>query len=310
MLPIELEPFEDESALGWCLRCVTTNKTNLHWLRRVSGIPETHHLRSEHAKSIAHVLQCSMPWLECRLAARWRIHGRTRLIWFQHEIWASNHLRGAWPQLCPLCIHASNYCKSSWELSSLSICPIHQCSLIDECGTCGDRLRWDRPAIDICRCGKAFQPTSESVEPDAVELGEILTLASLGHTAYIPSPRLPAFLAGMSLGGIQTLIDALGLIERPYQVVPPSLRRKARRTSDWYSIVSRALEQLACFRAEGVSGFNPKTFDQVSLAKLADRAVTSTDSQVASLLLDAAGQGAYAAGGWHERQMPLFGDRA
>lgn len=143
-----------------------------------------------------------------------------------------------------------------------------------------------------------------------MELGERLTLALLGKPAYIPSPKLPDFLAGMSLGGIQTLIDALGLIERPYQVVPPSLRRKGRRTTDWRSIASRALVQLARFRAEGVSGFNPEVFDQVSLAKLADRAVTSTDSQVARLLLDVAGQDAYAAGGWRERQMSLFGDRA
>lgn len=284
-LPITHEPHDAESAMGYCLRCVAANGTNLHWLRRAAGVPAAHMFTSDHARALAWVLQCSESWLEAELGKARRMNGITRWFGVGQEVFSSNHLRGRWPQLCPACVHLQGYCERAWELSTMTICPRHQCELIDECRFCRARLRWDRPSVDTCQCGRAFQLVAiEPVEDTkAIEFCELLDAAldCPSFAATAPLSALPGFLRGMSLGGLQSLVDILGALEHQLQVVHASRRRRALRTRNWAVVVRRALDCLGQAHLSGPDWPSGVAMDEAALVRLLDRATCPVDLRVA-----------------------------
>jgi TniQ len=290
-LPIALEPHDSESGMGYCLRCVQANGTNLHWLRRAAGVPEGHVFRSYHAPALATVLQCSESWLETALGSTCRMAHITRWFGFGQEVFFSNHFRGSRPQLCPRCVHLQGYCERAWELSTVTICPTHRCELIDECRFCQARLRWDRPSVDTCQCGRAFQLGEVEVMDgaSASEFCYLLNAAadlSLGRGTVSPF-TLPAFLRDMSLGGLQSLVDILGTLEHPLQPSRASRMRKALRTCDWAAVVRRALNSLELTRLCGSGWPTGLAIDEAALARLVNRASSPVDLSIALSLLPA-----------------------
>lgn len=287
-LPITHEPHDAESAMGYCLRCVVANGTNLHWLRRASGVPAIHMFTSDHAPALAWVLQCSESWLESRLGSTRRMSGTTRWFGAGQEVFSSNHLRRRWPQLCPACVHVQGYCDRGWELSTMTICPKHWCELIDECQFCRARLRWDRPSIDTCNCGRAFQlePIEHTGDTKVIEFCELLNMAlgSRSYAATVSLTALPSFLRGMSLGGLQSLVDILGAFEHQFQTAHGSRRRRALRTCDWAIVVRRALNCLAETRFFDPACPLRAAIDESALMQLMDRTTSSVDFRVALTL--------------------------
>ncbi|WP_180976855.1 TniQ family protein [Fischerella thermalis] len=56
-------------------------------------------------------------------------------------------------KLCPICLRSAPYCRSVWDLSFITTCPLHYCLLIDFCPQCGKEIKWSRPRVTICKCG-------------------------------------------------------------------------------------------------------------------------------------------------------------
>ncbi len=56
-------------------------------------------------------------------------------------------------KLCPICLRSAFYCRSIWDLSLITTCPLHYCLLIDYCPQCSKDIKWSRPRIAICKCG-------------------------------------------------------------------------------------------------------------------------------------------------------------
>lgn len=54
-------------------------------------------------------------------------------------------------RICPACLHAQGYLKQLWEFSAITICPIHDCYLIDSCLKCRGLLVWKRSKIGTCK---------------------------------------------------------------------------------------------------------------------------------------------------------------
>jgi len=139
--------------------------------------------------------------------------------------------------------------------------------------------------VDTCQCGHAFQLAAiASVEDTkAIEFCELLdiTLGLSSHAAPGPFSALPDFLRGMSLGGLQSLIDVLGTLEHQLQAVHPSRRRRALRTRDWAVVVQRALNRLAPTRLCEPDWPSGEAMDEAALVRLVDRTASSVDLRVA-----------------------------
>lgn len=56
-------------------------------------------------------------------------------------------------KICSDCLIENIYHRHQWEITSYSICEIHQIFLIDQCGVCKRRLDWFSGALSQCSCG-------------------------------------------------------------------------------------------------------------------------------------------------------------
>jgi hypothetical protein len=57
------------------------------------------------------------------------------------------------PKVCVRCLPESGYCRRIWDCSLVTVCPIHECLLLDTCPKCKRRLKAIRNRLSICACG-------------------------------------------------------------------------------------------------------------------------------------------------------------
>jgi TniQ len=287
-LPIVLEPKNDESAMGYILRCAQTNGVNLHWLRRSIGMPDVGLFSRRQSRALAWLLQCSESWLMSGLPSEFKDENGVNIWWLNQKFTYKRYIKRQWPQLCPACVHLDGYCHQIWDLSLSTVCSIHQCKLIDECLTCHSRLRWDRPSIDICNCGYGFQPDSNmsAVDSDALELTNLLKnlISDVLSTRFVERDELPQFIQNMSINGVLMLMDILGRLTFNYQVVSTSRSTKSLRTHEWHEIAQRALSRLQILNDPKSQGALSAVLDEVVLKQMLKISTHAVDVQVAELL--------------------------
>ncbi|HXQ38084.1 MAG TPA: TniQ family protein [Anaerolineales bacterium] len=73
------------------------------------------------------------------------------------------------PKVCVKCLNESGYCRQIWECSLVSVCPIHECLLLDTCPKCKRRLKAIRNRLSICVCGCDWR----ELQPDVKREHEI-----------------------------------------------------------------------------------------------------------------------------------------
>ena len=62
----------------------------------------------------------------------------------------SDYIRLDHPRICPACIEENGLALALWDISAITVCPIHHIALFDHCPECNTRLRWNRPAVHQC----------------------------------------------------------------------------------------------------------------------------------------------------------------
>ncbi len=255
-LPLICEPAPGESGLGYCLRSVCRNGLNLHWLRQAAGIGYRKHLDGRYAAPLSWILQCQKSWLVDALP-RYTTRDATKTwLYCGHAFRSYNHLRIRCPQICPRCIHEDGFCRAVWELAPITVCLRHECALVDACSRCGAPLRWDRPAIDICNCGRPFGSRAhQRPAPALLEVTGFMEATFNRRDAAGLAPRqLPSFLGGLSLHGLLSLIHAFGVLEGDFSPASPASQTKVFETSEWSSIVLRVLGRLEWAGDSAVDG--------------------------------------------------------
>ncbi|MDH6374319.1 hypothetical protein M2444_006169 [Paenibacillus sp. PastF-3] len=65
-------------------------------------------------------------------------------------------------KVCPKCLHENGYHKKIWGISLVTICPIHNCLLIDTCFKCKKILSVYSKKLLFCNCG--FNLTNSPIE--------------------------------------------------------------------------------------------------------------------------------------------------
>jgi len=57
------------------------------------------------------------------------------------------------PKVCVQCLAEFGYCRRVWDCSLITVCPIHECLLVDTCPKCKRRLKAIRNRLSVCICG-------------------------------------------------------------------------------------------------------------------------------------------------------------
>lgn len=97
-------------------------------------------------------------------------------------------IRLRYPKICPECLRETGYIRKLWELSPVTICPLHRCMLLDECPGCGERISWCRPQIDRCRCDFGWREYKSLL----VEDGELQVTRQIYLLCAQPLPLSPS----------------------------------------------------------------------------------------------------------------------
>ena len=70
------------------------------------------------------------------------------------------------PKVCVKCLNESGYCRRIWDCSLVTVCPIHECRLLDTCPKCKRRLRPIRNRLVVCACGCNWSELQPDLRPE------------------------------------------------------------------------------------------------------------------------------------------------
>jgi len=74
-------------------------------------------------------------------------------------------------RICPACLREHGYVRRVWELTLVTICPLHKCLLVDECPKCYRSIPFLRPRLNFCRSGHNLRNIeAASVKENEMEL--------------------------------------------------------------------------------------------------------------------------------------------
>jgi len=288
-LVIRPDPFPDESGLGFCLRASSRNGTDLFGLRRLLGVKETTQFKRADAAAMARVLHVDAGWLQQGLQETHRLHAGQQ-NYFGHRMYAFNHLRTRWPQVCAKCIHQYGYCRAVWDLSLSTVCVEHGCTLTTCCGQCRQALRWNRPSIDVGHCGHYIKhgPNQLSITDDLMRWQCFVEakFTSGRSLQEAPAADWQNMLQPMTLGGAFMVVAAFGVTEKPLMPIRSGMALKKMSPTDWQVIIKRALDRLCVLESLGTGEPLSSLVAEPFLMRLLDGHASTADQQTAWRCLD------------------------
>lgn len=214
-LPIEVAPHVEESAYGFMLRVLAANGAHPRELLALTRGSTRRQLAPGDAPLFSELTGIGERWFDDRIPREIRGDRWIEIDVFGNR-WRSDwSMRGQYCQVCPRCLLESGYARLEWDLTAYVACVIHRELLVDRCGACGRALLPNRPAVDICSCGRFIDcpPTVRAeVSADILNWCDWLSRAVLAALADRLNPRTTPILSlqGLSVDGAYRMIVALG----------------------------------------------------------------------------------------------------
>jgi hypothetical protein len=245
------EPAADESAISLMIRSLSINSSSMREVLELVYGHSRRHIHAEAAPVFSRLTGTPLAWFERRLPtfvgqARWR-----QVTLFGHtwrDEWA---LRGTHQQICLQCVTDHGYGRAEWDLTAYTACHTHGSILLDHCEDCGRGISPDRPAIDVCSCGRYLRSFTRDAHPSVVAWSDLVARQVKSENALIEGCDLQLLepLHGMTLDGAYRVLLAFGgghqaLTGRLLTGVAPWLR-----TADLHDLLAASLRRMP----------NPKT---------------------------------------------------
>lgn len=278
--------------MSFLLRNAVANGLSLHALRDLAGAAALRTIWAADAGGFAALLGVPLHTLEPLLVRKGRHMGDPAYVLHGQVFLRKKLLRLTKPQICTLCVHRFGYCRAMWDCRLYTVCHLHKMPLTDRCKSCGQALNWFRPAVDVCRCGMYFAPKDEQYVSETCAEFAVATRISRYFAAdgdRISGDAggvLPSWIDDLSLDGLCTLIQAMGAMTKPHQVVVNGSLAKGDHTF-WRAVCSRAWRHLeGCSVSVNSAELMPWVWE-AGLQSLSSSAVSATDQRVAQRLLHA-----------------------
>jgi len=213
-------------------------------------------------------------------------------------------------KVCPQCLREHGVAKLSWQLRAAVGCAQHGYSLIWLCPHCSQTIGWNRPDVDICRCGRHFKAEpAVPLEPGVQAWLSWLEGAMIDALPPV-SAALPTAVRYLSIDGAFRIVEALGLRASPGVSIRPALV-DGKTPRGLGVVVQRGLERLKAIEADaGVPMRLSGVADRQALEQIAADAAAESDSTLAWLLSQSMSSGMHAgstrASPRLPGQLPLF----
>ena len=313
-LPISVVPAEDESGLGVIFRVLLANGLSFrdaqHWI----GLKSWNPVKSQDVKVLAWIASLDPFWLAQRTVLAIERSPIRSYGFMGHRFGegAADYLHSA--KICPLCVKRNKYHRVTWQLRCICCCIKHALILSERCPHCGNLIRWNRPAIDICSCGGFLTAVGAPSElPLHVQNWVEWVESRLFHSESCKPASaygLPTFFSSLSIDGAFRVVLSAGLL--PEVRFPPALASVSAQTSTGMAaVVPRGIERLLSIGNElaDIRSLNP-IIHVPTLERMRTIAVSVADLNCASVLLDYLRAdsrfGPEQRGRFHRGQLPLF----
>lgn len=313
-LGLSIPPKPGESAMSLMLRAFQANGVGYDEGVRWMGLNRRQALGDAEVAALAWALHADVDDMRRRLVLlEWRGGGRwVHLAGQRLSRWVAPTSMLA--KVCPACLRETGFAHIGWMTRAVPACCRHGYSLLQQCSDCGRAIRWARPAVRVCTCGRFFKPAGD-VKPLEPELRAWLDWVEAVLQGGLPQARdamndLPPLLRDLTLDGAFRLVEAFGLLEKPGDPVR-NTRHAAASLSDVCAVLVRGMKRLHC--AGEAQRLELEVFDFVHLPllrELVDDPAADTDAHRAAWLLDVyranRPSGVRRVGARPRRQMPLF----
>ena len=287
-LPVRVVAVDDESGIGRLARTLWANGTTFRraeaWLHVALNRP----WRDADVRTLAWATQTSFEWLSHRSFLHPEARADKWCRFAGHALRSAASPPGRSARMCCRCVRERGYCKASWLIRAIPGGAVHGL-LTDACRHCGRRIAWDRPAIDVCTCGRYLvtEPAEEGLSTRAAAWTRWLE-SRLGFSqehANAKEASLPLLLDRLSVDGASRLVEAFGLLRKPADSTSGATAA-ARTASGCAAMIERGLRRLAV--VDGDPAAMRLLVDEVhlpALERLRSNATCDADSACAALLL-------------------------
>lgn len=171
--PIRSPLGKEESGQGYALRMASANMLNgLSAIKKMLGKSRFVVLSQEDAPRLSRWFGADQEELGIALGATHIGHEAESYLFGGIELSKSYFINRSQPRVCSACLEEGKPCSLAWEISLMTSCPIHKISLLDICPDCHKKIRWDRPHIDMCRCGWSLITTAHTSTQEENEVSE------------------------------------------------------------------------------------------------------------------------------------------
>lgn len=215
-LPVEVEPYIDESGRGLLMRIAERNhlshpKRILEMLRPQGPT----NLLEKDLLPLSEACACD-PGLLGILAIRMSRDSRgIRTFQLGNQRVSKDYfLTGKTARICPECLGEFCYARQAWDLTLSNACPIHEVLLEDRCPACLHNIAGLRSSLLHCQCGFPLTRivTQEATEFEIFVAGLLQRFFSDLKPVSIHLPGLIADrLSDLSLDGLCKLLWYLGV---------------------------------------------------------------------------------------------------
>lgn len=153
LLLIRLIPFSDESFNSFISRTAEVNFMTIQDLYKLADLIgkrsyySIYSLNPKKLEKLSHLTE--IPIHDLVSMCSFNEEHRNDVIGLQFKL--AIHTKKQ--KICPECFKKNRYIKKEWDLALLTVCPIHQCMLIDNCLNCQQYIRIHRKNFHRCDCG-------------------------------------------------------------------------------------------------------------------------------------------------------------
>lgn len=311
---VAVAPMPGESAMSLLLRAFQANGAEYQTAMRSMRLDRRNAIGESDIAALAWMLRADVDDVRRGLVMlEWRGGGRwVHLAGSRLSRWIAPTCMTA--KVCPLCLRDLGFAKIAWMTRAMPACGVHGYSLLQQCGSCGRPVRWARPALRICQCGRFYKAASEvaSLEPELQTWLKWAEAVLHGDTPTGQSAlkALPPLVQGLSLDGAYRLIEAFGLLAGSGDPVR-TVRHSSASLAEIGAMLVRGLRRLS--KVESADQMDPLLFEVVHLpvlTELMEAPATAADGLRAAWLLDvhraARPSGVRRCGSRPRRQLPLF----
>jgi len=249
-LPATVSAEEDEAGMSFVLRTLASNCLTFGRARTWLGLRKTTGMGQQYLRTLAWATGADPRWLQYRCLERRTEGGMVVCRLLGHTLRPSMLARERWVQLCPACVHEDGYCQSTWDVACVCACVRHSTLLVDRCLRCERRLEWDRPTVDVCKCGRLLIASGKApaLHPYVSLWCEwVQRRLRQGADAAMATPSpLPAWLGQLSVDGAFRVVHAFGVV-RPSTATLASFNARLMPISLMAELIESGVARLQHF---------------------------------------------------------------